>query len=393
MQHKDNDHLRDILNKKFTLDDDNEDENKKEIEEELPEKIGRFNVIRKVGQGGMAKVFKVKEKFTNTDLALKISLSNTEIAKKKFLYEARIMRLLGSHKNILLTKAVEYTNDGIPYYTMPYINSPSLSFILKNNIRTIETTYGIKAPAVYRKIKRKGYNIEKLKLAIVLAKTVNYINSCGIVHRDLKPDNILIDENGNLFVFDFGLALNINKNNSFLNDETIINNNQIVGTPVYMSPEQVSGKTLNAKSDQFTVAAIIYQIFCSSEKSPFWGANLAKVKENILNELELLSELKGLGNFSEKLAYIIDKALSLDTKERYDNLLDLAIDLENYSEDLPLYGIHESLFDKAKRFNRREPVASIIILLIFVTTIIASTVFYFLTVSYNKAKEKKKKIY
>jgi hypothetical protein len=151
------------------------------------------------------------------------------------------------------------------------------------------------------------------------AMALDYAYRQGIVHRDIKPANILVDENDNVKITDFGLALNISKKSA--SDSTFIMG---VGSPAYMSPEQIKGYPLNQKTDLFSLGVVLFHMLTG--RLPFRAKNPAQLIYKIINtEPPLVSQINS--ELPEQLDQVIRKALEKDLYSRYKNGADFAKDL------------------------------------------------------------------
>ncbi|WP_372364439.1 WD40 repeat domain-containing serine/threonine-protein kinase [Candidatus Uabimicrobium sp. HlEnr_7] len=200
----------------------------------------RYLLLEELGSGGMAKVYKAVDEHLDRKIALKITKLTNE--RKRFLTEVNTIAKL-QHPNIITIYDVgEY--QGFCYYTMKYINGKTLTQIL-----------------------REGIDFDSgLEIFYKVVCALDYIHEKGIVHRDLKPDNILIDKDNAPIIIDFGLVKNIDDTQK----KTSIG--IVVGTPCYMSPEQVLNTKIDARSDIFSLGVILYEMLTGV--SPFFSENI-----------------------------------------------------------------------------------------------------------------------
>ncbi len=212
--------------------------------------------------------------------------------ERRFKREAQILKSL-KHKNII--NIIDFNAIEENYYiTFEYFESKNLRSFINVNLP-------------YEK---------KKKIIAQLLEGLNYLHANNIVHRDLKPENILVDKNLNVRISDFGLAL-------ALNDNFTTQLNSIVGTPCYMSPEQIKGKKLNYSSDLFSIGTVIYELLTG--KNLFLSDDFNRTINNILNfiEDELEEKLNGIEN---EMAVLLKGLLSNEPSARFESAAD-AIDI------------------------------------------------------------------
>ena len=199
----------------------------------MGEQFDQYEIISVIGQGGMATVYKAYEPTIDRYVALKVlprQASEDSTFLRRFRHEARVIARL-EHRSILPLYAYgEF--DGMPYLVMRLLEAGSL---------------------------RKKMFYERIPLAVVsriidqLAEGLDYAHERGVIHRDLKPSNVLLDNESNAYLTDFGIA-------KLLNSPTQITGEGVVGTPVYMSPEQCQGKEVTPASDIYSLGVILYEM-------------------------------------------------------------------------------------------------------------------------------------
>lgn len=234
--------------------------------------FGRYHILRVLGQGAMGIVYAAHDTKLDRDVALKIptlDAQNQQVLVDRFQREARSAANL-RHSNICPVHDVGEV-DGVPYLTMGLILGHSLADIVLAEGRL--------------KASRACEIIEKL------ARAIQEAHAQGIIHRDLKPSNVIIDERGEPVVMDFGLA-----RREEADDDRITQSGAVLGTPAYMSPEQVEGAIdqVGAHSDQFSLGVIFYELL--SGKRPFIAASLSSVLYKVVHEppAKLIEQVEGL---------------------------------------------------------------------------------------------------
>ena len=205
--------------------------------------IGRFRIEKGIGQGGMGIVYRAYDTVLQRPVALKLlgtHLSGNDQALARFRREAEtLMRL--KHSNIALVYDFG-EHEGRPYIAMEWVDGRTLKDILQEE--------------------KKMPLARGLHILEQIASALDYAHRHGIIHRDIKPANILIDEHDHATLVDFGVAW-------WDEEPSLTTTGVIVGTPLYMSPEQLLGQPLDGRSDLYSLAAIAYEMFGGSP--PFGG--------------------------------------------------------------------------------------------------------------------------
>jgi serine/threonine-protein kinase len=268
----------------------------------VPLTLGRYEIIRELGQGAMGTVYLGRDPKINRDVAIKTLLydevedSQLEDTKRRFLQEAEAAGKL-SHPNIMTIFDTGDEHD-LAYITMEVLEGKDLS----------ETVLPIK---------------EAMRVVATVAEALDYAHKKGIVHRDVKPANIMLLEDGTVKVTDFGVA-RITKSSQ-------TQTGTVLGTPSYMSPEQVKGHKLEGTSDIFSLGATFY-VLVSGEK-PFQGDSLAAIMFNITKGTYI-----PIKNVCPDIPHcgirIINKMLSKEVKQRYQRGSDLAADIKKCIKSL-----------------------------------------------------------
>lgn len=274
--------------------------------EDIPTQIGKYRIIREVGRGATAVVYLAESPDLTEPVAVKhVRFKNK--AKDEAKWNRRLMKLLKAeaavakrldHPNIIrIYEAVIQPEES--YVVMEYFPGESLERYCRfDNLLPVHRTIGI---------------IFKCCMAL------DHAYRQGVVHRDIKPANILVDENDNVKITDFGLALNINK--KIQTDSTFIMG---VGSPAYMSPEQIKNYPLNQKTDLYSLGAVLFHLLTG--RLPFRATHPAQLIYKVLNadppSVALINP-----DLPEKLDYVIRKALEKDLYSRYRTGVEFAKDL------------------------------------------------------------------
>ena len=265
-----------------------------------------------ISEGGMKKVYRITDSASKRSVAkavLKYPDSDTNVLLR-FIHEARITAML-EHPNIVPVYQVNHS-EGEPYFIMKELKGETFSEVLKNCVNQDLTSL--------------------LNIFLKVCDAIAYAHSKRIVHLDLKPDNIHVGEFGEVLVMDWGLAKDLDKNDTIekvidtSNDPLSTLDGQIKGTIGYMSPEQARAENnrKNEKSDIYALGAILYHIL--EGDAPYDNSAPKKTLQKIAR-----GEIKPLkADAPDALAAIVNKALSLNQKDRYSSVLDLSEDLKRY---------------------------------------------------------------
>ena len=271
-----------------------------------PEKIGPFPIIRKIGQGGMGVVFEAREPETGEAIAIKMlkyNLAPDTEAIRRFHREITASQAL-SHSNIIPILAVGEI-EGTHYYVMPLLKGESLAQCLRR--KRLETQ-------------------EAVHIALEIALALVHAHSRGIVHRDIKPANIMLEKE-RVLVTDFGLA-----RPEWL--ARLTTTGMVVGTPIYMSPEQACGLSgLDHRSDIYSLGVTLYEMLTGTV--PFHASNIPQLLDKISKQPPPAPK-KINRQISDNLNYLVQRSMAKQPKARYQNAEELAEDLRRCLYNLPL---------------------------------------------------------
>ncbi|MCX6538160.1 MAG: SUMF1/EgtB/PvdO family nonheme iron enzyme [Acidobacteria bacterium] len=267
-----------------------------------PSHVGRYQVLRRLGVGGMGDLYLARDSGLDRLVAIKLlkeDLSADPGLRERFAREARAVARL-RHPNVVTVFDVGEV-DGRPFIAMEYIAGESLAEMVRR-----------RAPLSLS---------QKLSLIAELCSGLAHAHQAGIVHRDVKPGNAMVDQDGTLRVVDFGIAQ--------LGESTITRQGEMVGTVNYMSPEQLKGSQVDYRSDVFGVGAVFYELL--TFKKAFPGTIADGVLDRILRACpEPPSRI--CENLDGRVDPIIARALDKDPCARYPDLLEMRRDLEALRE-------------------------------------------------------------
>ncbi|HUQ49733.1 MAG TPA: protein kinase [Terriglobales bacterium] len=268
------------------------------------QKIGKYDVTEKLGEGGMGVVYKGVDPGIGRPVAIKMmtgGFADNPDLLKRFQREAQSAGTL-QHPNIVIIYELG-THESNPYMAMEFIAGESLETIVSS--------------------RKRMSLVEKFGIMIQVLNGLNYAHQHGIVHRDIKPGNVMVLKDGTVKIVDFGIAR--------ISDNSMTKTGQIVGTINYMSPEQFNGHIVDGRSDIFSSGVLFYE-FLTGEL-PFDAPETPSVILKILNE-QPPPLTKYIQNYPPELEEVVAKALAKDREERYATAEDFAFDLGRIQEAL-----------------------------------------------------------
>jgi serine/threonine protein kinase len=264
------------------------------------EKLGRYQIVRELGRGAMGVVYEAVDPTIGRSVALKtvrldaVSIKAEELSQR-FKNEARAAGQL-NHPNIV-TVYDAGEQDGVLYIAMELLEGPTLQALLAERRLPVE---------------------QAIDIGRQISAGLDFAHAKGIVHRDIKPGNIILASHGFAKITDFGIART---------GEAMTLTGQVLGTPHYMSPEQVLGKALDARSDLFSLGVILYQMVTGER--PFEGQSMTTVMYKIVHEIPVPAGAID-ASIHPGLSAVIQKTLSKSPELRYQSGAELARALENY---------------------------------------------------------------
>jgi len=269
--------------------------------------LGRYEILAELGQGSMGVVYKARDPALDRVVAIKtinLNLPKDELAEyeARFYQEARAAGGL-NHPNIVTIYDIG-KSDRVAYMAMEFLEGEELRAIL---------TPGQPLPI-----------IQALDVALQVAEGLHYAHGRHIVHRDIKPANIMVVGDGLVKITDFGIA-------RMRTNEVKTMTGMILGSPKYMSPEQVAGKRADHRADLFSLGVVLYEMMTG--QTPFQGDSIHGIMYQILNSTPPAPSQRNQ-DLPEIVDLIVAKALNKNMEERYQSARDLVKDLQDCKEML-----------------------------------------------------------
>jgi len=286
-----------------------------------PERIGKYYVVHEVGRGSTGTVYLSHDPFYGRDVAIKMyhatvgDDAESRNARRMFMGEAHMIGKL-HHPNI------------VPIYDAG--EEEGRRYVVTEHIHGARTFAAYCRPTSLLPID------QIVSLIYKCAKALHYAHSRGVVHRDIKPSNILLTQDGDVRIVDFGIAL--------VSDSDVSRLEGVAGSPAYMSPEQVQGHELDARSDLYSLGAVMYEMLCGQR--PFRAGALGKLLRQVVHsEPEPLREVRP--EIPEELEAIVVRALMKDPEQRFRNGAEFAAELTRVHQKLR---VAHSEMDTEERF-------------------------------------------
>ncbi|HMD32985.1 MAG TPA: serine/threonine-protein kinase [Candidatus Acidoferrales bacterium] len=274
------------------------------------QKIARYEILNELGRGAMGVVYRARDTQIGRIVALKVILTGGTSPQEAGHYKQRFQREAQaagrlSHPGIVTIHDIAEDADGQPYIVMEFIEGRPLDAFLE-------------LPA-------QPPLAQVLDIAIQVARALDYAHQAGVVHRDIKPPNILVTAEGRAKIADFGIAK--------LAGVEMTQEGTSLGTPSYMSPEQFRGTAVDARSDQFSLGAVLFWM-CTGQR-PFAGDNVTTISFQVVFEPSARATQVKPG-LPPDLDAILSRCMAKNPDERYTTCGELAADLEALKAGRPV---------------------------------------------------------
>lgn len=367
--------------------------------------LGDYQLLREIGRGGMGIVYEAHQISLNRRVALKVLPFATALDPKqlqRFKNEAQAAAQL--HHNAIVPVYAVGNERGVHYYAMQYIEGQSLATMIRelrqqasprqiapafSSPNDLPSTgpYGVDEPtpppaaaesptqavtaiSTERSSRSARFYRRVAELGIRATEALEHAHQEGVVHRDIKPANLLVDDRGNLWITDFGLAL-------FHSDAGLTMTGELLGTLRYMSPEQAMGKRMlvDHRTDIYSLGVTLYELLTLTPV--FDGHDRQELLNQIAND-EPRPPRALDKSIPVELETIIIKAIAKQPIERYTSVQDMGDDLRCFLEDKPIKARRPTLREKAVKWARRHrPVvvsAAVLLILSFIGSVVFSVI-------------------
>ncbi len=298
-------------------------------------RLGHYEILEEIGRGGMGVIYRARQQHSRRIVAVKRILAhqvNSHETLVRFRREAEAVASL-DHPNILPIHEISESEQGLPFFSMKYATGGSLR---------------VAAPALRTKPR------ECVRLMAKVARGIAYAHGKGVLHRDLQPGNVLLDENGEPMVSDFGLAKWLDQNSDLT--RTL----ETLGTPGYIAPEQTeySADKLTCAADIYSLGAILFYLLTG--RPPFMGPNvLVVIHQAAATPAPRLRSL--VPSLDRDLETIVSRCLESDPNARYQSAGELADDLEHWLRHEPIRARRSGVFTRGRKWVRRNPTSAALV--------------------------------
>ena len=353
---------------------------------------GRFALCSKLGKGGMGEVFAARDSMLNREVAVKVLSREDNVGLARFVREAQVTAQL-SHPNVVPVYGLEETGQGNPALTMKLIRGDTFAEYIKQCVSVVSTS---------------DYDHERhgqtgrIENFLRVCDAISYSHSRGVIHRDLKPDNLMLGGYGEVYVMDWGIARlldepedepeNLSKSErhsedqlegepsgagldlkfgtadiSVVNEEMKTRVGAVMGTPIYMHPEQVGGKGVGPKSDQYALGMVLFEMLT------FQAPRVINDKKELLKKVRSgarvsFSEVKQSEPVGLALQAIVNRATAKDPLNRYPSVEEFSDDLRRYIHGEEVSARPDNFIRSLWRRVQRHPIAAMSALLIALST-------------------------
>jgi WD40 repeat protein len=279
--------------------------------------LRRYRVIREFARGGLGRILEVEDQTLGRRVAIKELRVPRGPGQARFLREATITARL-QHPSIVPLYDVGRWRSGEPYYSMKLVAGRALD-------------------AVIRDAKTLDGRLALLPHVIAVADAIAYAHTQHIIHRDLKPANVLVGDFGETIVIDWGLAKDMKADEAEPDDgpfrtpiaePALTVDGEVLGTPVYMAPEQAMGKMLDERADVYAIGAILYELLTGAW--PHRGASSAQVIAQLVSGAGVTPIEQKVSGAPPDLIAIVSKAMEFDRERRYRTAAELAQELRRF---------------------------------------------------------------
>lgn len=311
-----------------------------------PPQIQGYEIIGELGQAGQGRVWRAMQLSTRREVALKVPMVGLLSSRKALARFEREVELAARLKHPNIARIYDSgIYEGLYYYAMELITGVSLDQYVEQHDLTQRQT---------------------LELMRTVYKAVQHAHQNGVIHRDIKPSNIMVTEEGQPHVVDFGLAMNTLGGDTF---KTVSVEGEVTGTPAYMSPEQAAGhhERLDTRTDVYSLGVVFYRVLTGS--FPY------DVKSSMLNTLRNIQEAEPtkpsdvVHDLGRDIEAIVLKALAKEPDDRYQSVAELLHDIDCWLKGLPILARSaSSVYQLSKLLAKHRYTSVVVALLIMIVS-------------------------
>ncbi len=314
--------------------------------------LGDFRLMREIGRGGMGVVYEAVQISLARRVALKVlPFASTLDARQRQRFENEARAAAQLHHGHIVPVFAVGCERGVHYYAMQLIEGLTLADVIDRlRCRPVhpapaaDTVKGA-ASVTQQSVDSRTFFRTVAEIGVQAAEALEYAHQMGVVHRDIKPANLLLDERGDVWVTDFGLA-------RVQSRPGVTGTGDLVGTLRYMSPEQASAQpVIDPRSDVYSLGATLYELL--TQQPAFPGNDVHATLRQVLEEDPAPPHRLNRA-LPPELEIIVLKAMAKQPEDRYEGARDLADDLRRYLDDQPLRARRPTLRDRAAKWSRRH---------------------------------------
>lgn len=311
-----------------------------------PPQIQGYEIIGELGQAGQGRVWRAMQLSTRREVALKVPMVGLLSSRKALARFEREVELAARLKHPNIARIYDSgIYEGLYYYAMELITGVSLDQYVEQHDLTQRQT---------------------LELMRTVCKAVQHAHQNGVIHRDIKPSNIMVTEDGQPHVVDFGLAISTLGGDTF---KTVSVEGEVIGTPAYMSPEQTAGhhEQLDTRTDVYSLGVVFYRVLTNS--FPY------DVKSSMLNTLRNIQEAEPtkpsdvVRDLDRDIEAIVLKALAKEPDHRYQSTTELLRDIDCWLQGLPVTARSGSSIYLLRKILAKHRYATMIVALLLIIVV------------------------
>ncbi|MBK9387827.1 MAG: protein kinase [Planctomycetes bacterium] len=330
----------------------------------MPEELGEFELVRKIGEGGMGVVYLARQKSLQREVALKLIRPDRlglGISRERFVREIETIARL-SHPGIVPIYAAGEER-GVPYYAMELLSGSTLEEVIERVGGKRER--GLSGSDLYAAVRAADEAADAaervaegwfsaswtelaLRIALQVAEALQHAHERGVLHRDVKPSNVMLTRDGRALLLDFGLATREDA-------QKLTRSGTAVGSLPYMAPEQHRAEELDARTDVYALGLLLYELL--TLRSPYLGASAEETRRRVLDgAAEPIRKCNPAVPWDVQT--VCAKAMDREPARRYPSMAALASDLRSLLELRPIAAAPPSRWLLAQRWAQRRPAAA-----------------------------------